>query len=225
MQPMMFKCGNCREGWNDDTRPCFNCGASLNYRIPVSKIIAQQNIPASSKFADQQTFYHQIFGVKFDNSNIRVPPYLKGYDWAIAIIKDLTLNKIIKVCKAHFSVNSYYKDFDKEIVYNELRPQNNYIVRFRNRIEADKELRKFSANWLRKQGINCNTFKERLILELYYHWKTRGHLDIQNITLCADSRDIDGFVPLIYWRNDKLYIFRCSPGTANPRLSSRAVVS
>ncbi|MCX6766489.1 MAG: hypothetical protein NT170_01765 [Candidatus Moranbacteria bacterium] len=113
-----------------------------------------------------------------------------------------------------------------EIVESERTAENgHYAVWVRARVEADDEFKNLSANDLKKQGHKGITLEERLVLELFYFWKSGKHLDIQNVTLCAGSRYSDGNVPNVNWNDDKLNVNWYNTGNANDNLRSREEVS
>jgi len=100
-----------------------------------------------------------------------------------------------------------------------------YAKRFRNRVEADEENKNLSADAIAKQKTKDITLLERLMLELWYHWKTGGgHLDLVNVTLCAGSRRSDGKVPGVCWNNSGLDVGYCAPDLANDRIRFRSVI-
>jgi len=71
-------------------------------------------------------------------------------------------------------------------------------------------------------------FNKRLLLELFYHWKTGKHLDILNWTLCSGSRYSVGGVPIVGWHGgyDRLSVGWCNAGSRDDEeLRSRQAVS
>ncbi|MEK7192228.1 MAG: hypothetical protein AAB646_01805 [Patescibacteria group bacterium] len=102
-----------------------------------------------------------------------------------------------------------------------------YAIWVRDRVEADEELKNKSADDLKASGTNCIILEERLMLEFFYYWKNKSHLDIQNVTLCAGSRYSDGGVPEVRWDSDDgevcvRWLYSCH---RDFRLRSRAAVS
>ena len=137
---------------------------------------------------------------------------------------NLKTSEIIKKLRKQFSVYVY----DEENVdKNFPAPKKATIRTFEPNIEADKNLKNLSADDLKEKGIDCVTLRERLIMELQYFKETGKHLDIENITLCAGSRDSDGSVPCVDWRSfyGELYVGGDSPSYWFEVLRSRAVVS
>jgi len=89
---------------------------------------------------------------------------------------------------------------DEVVVKNDRDPRAGaYVVWFRDRIEADKELKNISAIELERRNIPGITFLEREVMEGDHFERTDGHLDINNWTLCSGSRFADGRVPSVDW--------------------------
>ncbi|MBU1159674.1 hypothetical protein KKD04_00640, partial [Patescibacteria group bacterium] len=104
---------------------------------------------------------------------------------------------------------------------------NAYAIRVRNVVEADEEFKNLSANQLKEQNIPGITLEERLIYEIKFFKETGKHLDIQNITLCAGSRYVDGDVPYVRWSPSygELRVLWYVPGPRNDYLCARQAVS
>lgn len=105
-------------------------------------------------------------------------------------------SQIMQECRSLFNVYCYYLDeqLDKDFppVISERK--------FRYIKEADPENANKSANDLNQK--DCITLRERLLFEILYFKREGKHLDIDNITLCADSRYSSGCVPYVYWDPD-----------------------
>mgnify|MGYP001597207055 CR=1 FL=1 len=74
-----------------------------------------------------------------------------------------------------------------------------YAILVRNRVEADEENKNLSADDVAEKQMSTETILERIIHELFHHWKTGKHLDVSNWTLCSGSRYSGGHVPLARW--------------------------
>ena len=92
-------------------------------------------------------------------------------------------------------------------------------------MEAGKENENLSANKCKELNINGITLEERLLLELFYHWRTNKHLDINNVTLCTGSRDSGGGVPRVGWDVGKMDVRYYYSGHSLDSLRSRSAVS
>jgi hypothetical protein len=164
-------------------------------------------------------------------SDICVPEKQDGFNWLIIMLQGLTAQKLFDKCQELFGV---WKWTDKSLddVLNQAKSICNpkdgtYAIWIRDRVEADEELKNRSANNLEQNHIPGITLEERLLVELFYYWKTNKHLDINNITLCSGSRYDDGTVPGMSWGGslDRLRVFWCRPDDAHDALRARQTVS
>lgn len=170
-------------------------------------------------------FYQEVFGLVVDLSGVAIPDEKSGFGWAVMVALGLMLNQVWAKCKEKFPTYSCFgDDLDKAVSKNDRTAEQAYAKRFRDRVEADEELKNLSANQLAKERVQSITLLERLLLELWYFWKSGKHLDIQSITLCAGSRNSDGDVPNVCWHDDKLRVFHCYPGSHGDNLRARAAV-
>jgi len=136
---------------------------------------------------------------------------------------ELKTSEILQKCKDKFPVWSYLDDnrLDKDFPL----PKKITTRYFKKNIEADEELKNKSAEDLEKEYIEGITLRERLLLELQYFEETGKHLDIKNITICSGSRDLDGYVPYVFWYDVKLQVSWSNPSYRNAGLRSREVVT
>jgi len=139
--------------------------------------------------SDWVNFYQEVFNLKVDLSGIKIPAKRKGFDRLIIVAQGMTPQKLYDKCKELFPCWKYTDKNLDEIVSSERTSKNDpYAVWFRDRVEADEELKNLSANQLKDRSILGITLEERFLYELKYFKETGKHLDIQNITLCAGSR-------------------------------------
>jgi len=173
--------------------------------------------------AEWRRFYWEVFGTNVDFSELILPEKRDGFNWLLVMLNGLTANKLFAKCKERFGAWRYTEDLDT--IKSVRATDKNYAIWLRDRIEADEENKNKSANDCEKQGINGITLPERLLLELWYHWKTGNYLDISNWTLCSGSRNPFGRVPYVDWYDDELYVLYFSPDSSNGCLRARAAVS
>ena len=152
------------------------------------------------QLGEQLRFYREVFDLDVDIADLKLPSERDGFGWLLLVPKWASANLAWAKCWARFkSCNSYLGDeLNKTVPTNERDPAKlgTYAIRFRDRVEADEEWKDASANSIVTKKISTITLLERLLLELWYHWKTCGkHLDIVNWTLCSGSRSSDGRVP------------------------------
>lgn len=175
---------------------------------------------------DWQKFHHDALGVAIDLSKVPLPPVTSGFSWGVAVVPGITLERVFDRSSSSFRRWSYWDDLDQAIRTNVRAAGEPYIVWARDRVEADEELKNFSALQLEERGINCMTLHERLLLERWFYWESNGgHLDVKNVTLCAGSRMGDGRVPFVRWSDAGLRVDRSGPGGAYQSLRARQVVS
>jgi hypothetical protein len=171
-------------------------------------------------------FYHDVFGLKLDFSNISISKYQKDFDRLIIMTEGMTPQKLYDKCAELFQCRKYTnRNLDEAITSDRTAQNGAYTVWFRDRQEADEELKNLSANCLRERNISGITLEERLLFELKYFKETKGHLDIQNVTLCSGSRCVVGLAPLVGWGGDKLNVDWCSLDGASGNLRARQAVS
>lgn len=179
--------------------------------------------------ADWTKFYQEVWNVDFDFSSVLLPPVTPGFGWGVAVTQGMTVQKAYEKCIERFGAYKYDdRSLDVAVPTNVRDAINgSYIIWLRDRVEADEELKNKSAKQLEDNGIDSNTLTERLLLELWYHWKTGGHLDIKNVTLCAGSRYSVGYVPYVYWGTDDraLYVDWCRVDFRGDGIRSRQAVS
>lgn len=191
-----------------------------------SQASVDTNTPADGWVVELTRFYQEVLGMTVDLSGVKIPDDSGGFGWVVIVAKDLTLNRVYAKCRDLFPCSSYYgDDLDNKVPKNDRVAQDNYARRFRNRVEADEENKNTSASHLANQAGDNVTLLERLLLELWYHWKTGGgHLDLLNWTMCAGSRCLDSSVPFVFWSGYGLRVDFVPPGRADGGLRSRSAV-
>lgn len=188
---------------------------------------------SSSQIAEWTKFYSDYLGLTVDLSSVKIPERRNGFARVIIIAKELLIASngkphafVIKAMKKNFSVwaHSYADDLDKAIVKNDRWPEKaSYAVNFRDRVEADEELRNISADELTKCGIPGTTFLERLLYELKFFAETGEHLDLKNWTLCSGSRYFDGGVPHVNFCDGEVDVDGCRSSYSRGDLRTRSV--
>jgi len=176
--------------------------------------------------SDWQQFYQDIFGIETDFSNLEIPERQEGFDRLIVVAQGITPQWLYDKCKELFSCwNWTDKDLDKVTESERNAKDAAYAVWFRNRVEADEELKNLSYNDLKEQEIPGITLEERFIYELKYFKETGEHLDVRNVTLCSGSRYSVGRVPHVGWHDGRLGVYWYALGCSYGSLRSRQAVS
>jgi len=181
--------------------------------------------------AEWTTLYCDYLGLTVDLSGVKIPEHKNGFDRIIIVARELLMasngrpyTHVIEAMKKHFPVWTYSDDLNKVIVKNDRWPdKSSYTVRFRDRVEADEELKNRSADDLAKDGISGITCLERLLYELKYFAETGKNLDIDNWTLCSGSRCSAGSVPGVDFGGGGVRVGWCPSSGARSRLRSRSV--
>lgn len=213
---------------NQLLRGVLELGKGLNLN-QFGRFLEHQNpfVTPDSKVGEWQEFYQDVFGWTKDFSNLQIPPERNGFGWLIIVAEGLTLNQVFNKCVKRMKTWKCVSDLDETVPKNDREAKTDYAVWVRDRVEADEELKNLSANQLAEKGILGITLLERLVLELFYFWKSRGkHLDLKNVTLCNGSRCSGGDVPGVYWYSgDELGVHWYNPDVRSGFLRTRAVVS
>ena len=178
------------------------------------------------QLAAWQTLYKKRFGADSDFLSLVVPKSRSDFGQLI-VVRGLAIEQAFQQCCECFHCRKYtYRMLDNIISSNDRKPKGGaYAIWVRNRIEADKEHRKCSAQYLFQEHIPGITLLERLLLEMKYFRDTEQHLDVENITLCSGSRYEDGGVPGVRWHKGNMEILRLAPDFADEHLRCREVVS
>lgn len=167
-----------------------------------------------------KNLYKKYFNLEIDVSLIKE---VEG-KWAIFIAKGLTIQQVYDALP--FDKWKYTDgDLDTVVPTNDRASDKDYVVYVDQNVEADEQFKNKSANDLKKTNHTGITLMERLILELKHFEETGKHLDVNKITLCDGSRDSDGGVPFVVWRDGKLLVCWRGASFSFGSLRSRSVVS
>jgi hypothetical protein len=196
------------------------------------KVISQIILPGKP-LADlgKLEFWQEMWkylGWELNTEGLFVPAYQDGFNWLNVTPQGLTSNKAYGLCEKHFPCWRYTDNLDRSEDHNDRDSKNGaYVIRLRDRIEADEEHMNTSARKLLKKLVPCITLTERLILELAVFLASKQHLDTVNWTLCAGSRNSVGDVPYVRWfsADRRLHVGWCSPALAFGHLRARQAVS
>jgi hypothetical protein len=188
-------------------------------------------VPVDGWLTDWERFYKEVFFLDVDFSDVEIPHEKPGFDWVVVVAQGLTMNHVFFVCSAWFNL---YLDESKDLYrckmnlnhlyFDDRGTKVAYAKRFRDRVEADEENAKLSPVDLPKREVTYITLIERILLELWYHWKTGEHLDIENTTLCVGARTYSGRVPSVSWSRGRLYISSCQLDVATRKIRARTAI-
>ncbi len=181
--------------------------------------------PFFDYLADWQDFYRDVFNLEFDFSEISIPDKKSGFDRLIIVAPGMTPQVLFNKCSELFSTWKYTdKSLDEVITSDRTSANGAYAVWFRDRVEADEEMKNIYANQLKKQKVISITLEERLLMELKFYQETGKHLDVSNITLCAGSRHDGGNVPGVDWLDSELEVSWYDPDNQHDDLRCRVAV-
>lgn len=196
----------------------------------ISRLDTAVFMEGTAKYYNDRWKLHE-----FDPGNIVLPPYRRDFGWGLIVppaSAGITAQRAYEKLGERFAVWKYTNssldeaiDLTKEA---RLPGETGYAIWCRPVVEADDCHKNKSANAIAKARINPMSLLERLLLGdfvLYLGWV--NHLDEENITLCAGSRDSCGDVPGVNWRRGdrRLCVDWCRPGDASGGLRVREVVS
>jgi len=68
----------------------------------LDKILLRGSAIVDEKVADWVKFYHEIFGLDLDPTEIKLPTERDGFRWIILVAKDLTRNEVFGKCLERF---------------------------------------------------------------------------------------------------------------------------
>lgn len=166
---------------------------------------------------DWQDFYRNVFGMKVSFYGLRIPEYIDDFNRLVVMAKGMTPQMIYDKYVELFLYPKWTGRSLDEIIkpFNTIRDtrDRSYAVWFRDRQEADVELKNVSADELKERNISGITLEERLIFGLKFFKETGEHLDIKNVTLCSGSRRDDGVVPVVRWYGRGLIVYWHHPGS------------
>lgn len=195
----------------------------------VEKVVAllTRSYDVSVKFSKEiqswLDLYREEFGIELDLTALTLPPEVPN-TWLVIADERVTNNQVFEACAKRFSCGRYTDNLD---AIRDLHAKGTTARRFRATVEADPERKNKSADDIEDAGLTpkAMTLKERMLLELWYFRETQEHLDIDNWTICAGSRDPNGSVPSVNWSVDRMSVIQGYQGSRHARDRARIAVS
>lgn len=171
-----------------------------------------------------EDFYSDLFGIEIDLSSVKVPKKRKGFDRLIVVAQGVTPQRAYDKCSELFPSRNWTGEDLDEVESERTSKDGHYAVWFRDRVEADEELKDLSDD-LKERDVPVITLEERFIYELKYFRETGEHLDRRSFTLCLGSRDSCGGVPRVGWCGGGFRVGWSSPDSRRgARLRARQAV-
>ena len=183
---------------------------------------------------DEQKEWWQKLGdkigdVKFDLSGT-MPKALTDFGWIQPPLPDIGVQDTFEACGELMPVDKWTNEILDSVVSpnsTSVTPPRDKIIRLRATVNSDEVWKSHSANvlWNKycEKGFLC--LSRRLLLEAWYTFVTRNHLDVKTWNICASSHYVDGDVPNVYCTVDHLWVDSSHPGRANDARRAREVFS
>ncbi len=143
-------------------------------------------------------FYKEIFGINVNINNINIPEIKKGFYQLIVLEKGMTPATINDVyVKILGGID--YQGLDAAIKSDRDAYDDSYAVWVRKSRKPDDKWMGLTTEFIKKRNIKGITFEERMILEIYFFWRYKLHLDTSRyITLCTGSIIKNRYFPGFY---------------------------
>ncbi len=208
-----------------ETLTDFLAGRTASYKTMKTIILIRTNGKSNPYFDETFKRWYKMWrdlGIKNPNF-MGIAPFTahEGYRSLILPKSDLiTPQYLYDRCNERFDCWKWTSGSLDKVMVNENRGRD-YVVWFRDRVEADEELMDKSANDLTKLKFPGITLTERELQEYDHFNRTGGHLDIKNITLCSGSRYSDGTMPSVRRSDDRMNVSWDYPGDSSGPLRSR----
>ncbi len=181
---------------------------------------------------EMERFYEEVFGIKCDFSVVQTPISKDDFIWLLFVDERVSTQDAFEKCKGLIGLCEGGNQPPNYVDMVDDRNQGNgtYAVWLRETSVPDEIHRIIrSARGFRDVGVKGVTLRERLILALWYFWRTGGHLDppgTRDITLCTGSTVGKDMVPAIDQREGGLFLgYRHVTGDMSDTCRPREVVS
>jgi len=190
----------------------------ISYRNPFTKEGKESSIISYSYWQD---FYRNLFRVDIDLSKLEIPKPQGDFTWPIVTIERVNEQMLYDKCAGLFPCWKWTKESLNKVLIPDITSKGTYIALFRDRVEADEELKNLSADDLKEKNIQGITLKQRLVMELDYFGRTGNHLDIKCFTICSGSRCSGGGAPNVGWGGGRVRVIWLYSDDRNGNLRSR----
>lgn len=196
----------------DEAKALLQGKGELSKKLKVA--LAPVFVMDADKYAAQreywENFYRTYFGLVADFSQVAIPEKPTDGKWRlIFILKWLNMNaaafeyqRILVEHNPQWSVLKETDDLDAVIIYNIRTSAESYAIWVRDEQESDGEFRGRSTSQSDPDQLIGVTVLERLVHGVVHFAETKQHLDHKGVTLCSGSRDVDGYIPQVFWNED-----------------------
>ncbi len=177
-----------------------------------------------------QEFYLEVFDFRVNLTSIKVPAYSDGFSWVMFVLPEFSQSIIWNRCNGLFECYSCYSFSELTLdllVPSEARDPRKlgaFACRLQNQVEPSEELMCLSSNMLELRRKKVVTLREALLFELFYFWRTGGHLNKINWTLCAGSRYRNKGVPTVCHHDGIFRVGTLGQSVIDESIRSRSVI-
>jgi hypothetical protein len=147
--------------------------------------------------AEWARFYKEVFKIEADFSDISIPEKKERFKWLIVMLKGLTPDELCVRAGCWLRLNLGELESIR-------KPIETYAVWLR--VEADEQIENIVADDCVGEGISGITLEERLLFDIFYHWRTGKHPNFKIIYPCRGSQVLEGHTPCVYRDGEKLYV-------------------
>lgn len=203
----------------------------LAKRLRDALVDKEVKVELTPELVRWQSVYKKLFCKTPELGGIRIPTRPQGFGpmRLIVVVQEIVewtdnrpLQGTMDALKAYFPCWQNVRNLDVIVTQNDRDPRNGpYALWVRDVCEADEENAGKSANDLASQGHVGITLLERMLLEMDYWMENGENMDFTNRTLCGGSRNHNGGVPLVAWRDHEFCVAVASP--SNNDYCSRSV--
>lgn len=181
------------------------------YSLAKLRCVKSSTIATPNPCAEWEKFYQEVFGLKVDLSKVPMPSSSIDLNFLQCMPAGLSYGQVHDKEK-EFAKNQGLgiMDWDNNwpalinLNLEERRTTKSYAIRHSGLAEAENTYANRSANWIAQNKIKTMTRLERAAFGLYYYWKNKANIDLQQITYCTGSRHTNGGVPYVNWFGNAL---------------------
>jgi len=179
--------------------------------VSSMRCVKSSTITTSNPCVEWEKFYQEVFGLKVDLSKVPMPSSSIDLNFLQCMPAGLSYGQVHDKEK-EFAKNQGLGIMDWDANWpglinlnaEERRTTKSYAIRHSGLAEAENKYANRSANWIAQNKIKTMTRLERGVFGLYYYWKNKANIDLQQITYCTGSRHTNGGVPYVNWFDNKL---------------------
>lgn len=186
-------------------------GSAELHDVGNMRCVKSSTIATANPCAEWEKFYQEVFALKVDLSKVPMPSSSIDLNFLQCMPAGLSYGQVHDKEK-EFAKNQGLGIMDWDANWpglinlnaEERRTTKSYAIRHSGLAEAENTYANRSANWIAQNKIKTMTRLERAAFGLYYYWKNKANIDLQQITYCTGSRHTNGGVPYVNWFGNAL---------------------